>query len=134
MANMHLHPRMMPSQWKRPIAAFRHFFLNSAKSLKSMPLPFGLLKDVIGTGKDASPGDYIKICAAYGCPLCMGEEFDADKAAQQYGQSQEEEKNKEEESQFKRITNSTEKNGISSTPSQFYGNKQRSTSSYFYAR
>jgi hypothetical protein len=91
-----------------------------------------LFKDVIGTGKDASPGDYIKICAAYGCPLCMGQEFDAEKAAQQYGQSQEEEKNIE-EGQF-RNAKQYRKNDISSTPSQFHWNMQRSTSSYFYAR
>ena len=46
-------------------------------------------QDKIGHAADASRGDYIKVCAMYGCPVCMGEEFDLEKAAQNYGKSQE---------------------------------------------
>ena len=46
-------------------------------------------QDKIGHAADASRGDYIKVCAMYGCPVCMGEEFDLEKAAQDYGKSQE---------------------------------------------
>lgn len=44
---------------------------------------------VIGNAMDASRGDYIKVCAAYGCPVCMGDdgvEFDVQKAARTFAQ------------------------------------------------
>ena len=32
---------------------------------------------MIGTAKDASSGDWIKVCAIYDCKKCQGKKFDA---------------------------------------------------------
>ena len=35
------------------------------------------IQDLIGTAKEASDGDWIKICAIYNCETCQGKKFDA---------------------------------------------------------
>ena len=33
------------------------------------------IQEVIGTSVNAAPSDYMKVCAIYACPVCMGQPF-----------------------------------------------------------